>query len=63
MSAVAGIAVILVAEVIFRYQRTGGPRYKPSTSGQTKYSVQLPDELEVKDQRTLPLKSPGNSIG
>ena len=36
MSAVAGIVVILLAVVVFRYQRIGGPRYKPSASGVAK---------------------------
>jgi len=36
VSAVAGIVVILLAVVVFRYQRIGGPRYKPSASGEAK---------------------------
>jgi hypothetical protein len=53
VSAVAGIVVILLAVVIFRYQKIGGPRYKLSISGKrSKRGVpgqQPPYELEATD--------------
>jgi hypothetical protein len=53
VSAVAGIVVILLAVVIFRYQKIGGPRYKLSIGGKRCKrgvpSQQPPYELEATD--------------
>lgn len=55
VSAVAGIVVILLAVVIFRHQRIGGPQYTLSARGETKNqlrgvpSQQPPYELEATD--------------